>query len=523
MSQPQRVIGIALDALSHPVLEQWMEDGTLPNLAGLRRQGAYGRLQNPGALLYENSWLNFLHSQLADVSGQWGHQHLDSRNYILAEMPGFDLSVMHPFYARPPHPRTAIFDLPLTPLVDGVNGIQVLGWGTEENQCLRVSSPASLLDELRLKHGEFPLFEGGGARVISSDDSIVSFRNPSLYDTPALARLKDQLLEGIRRRTAIMADLLAREPWDLFLGAYAEGHLAGHLLWHTDLPHPLCPQAGASGWLRDVYVALDRSIGDLVAALPDDTLLVLFAVHGMKPNGTDLDALLFLPEALYRWQFGKAALADSSPDTPLDPLPLHYRAHWKDEVWQLATPQGLRDLASPHQLHAENDPQDWNPLRWYAPVWPQMRAYALHSYSHGMVRLNVRGRDGNGIVAPEAYKTVCAEVAELIESLRCARTGLPLARRAWRTRENAFEEGPHLPPADLMVEWTDNVTDVVDGPGIGRIGPVPFFRSGGHGPRGFCLMRGPGIAPGSSLPENMQVTELTAMLMRRLGMEPAQA
>lgn len=64
MSQSRRIIAIALDALSHPVLEQWMADGSLPNLARLRQQGAYGRLHNPDTLLYENSWLNFLHGQL---------------------------------------------------------------------------------------------------------------------------------------------------------------------------------------------------------------------------------------------------------------------------------------------------------------------------------------------------------------------------------------------------------------------------------------------------------------------------
>lgn len=515
MSQAsQPVVAIALDALSHPILESWMNDGTLPTLARLRQQGAYGRLHNPELLLYENGWLSFLQGKTCQISGQWGIQKLDAQRYAFTENPGFGLDSEPPFYAQPPYPRTAVFDLPLTPLAGHVNGIQVLGWGLEANQSLRVSSPPGLLDEIRAKYGEFPLFEGKRTRQISAADSILAFRNPSLYDEATLAELREQLIESIHRRTRILADLLKQARWDLFLAAYAEGHVAGHLLWHTDLAHPLFQQGATRGWLRDIYIALDRALEELTANIPDEAALVIFAAHGMKPNNSDMPTSLFLPELLYRRQFGRAALADGGMHNPPPPSSRHYRAHWKDEVWRLATPQGLRDLVSPEQLQAESDPHDWNPVRWYAPLWPQMRAFALHSYSHGMVRLNVAGRDGKGMVAPGDYTAECAAVMNLIAGLRCARTGEAIARRVWRTRDDPLDENPLLPPADIMVEWADVVTDVVEEPSIGRIGPAPYFRSGGHGPTGFCIMRGPGIEAGSALPENMQVTELSAALMR---------
>lgn len=521
MSKKQRVVAIALDAVSYPVLESWMADGTLPNLAKIRMQGAYGRLNNPDSLLYENSWLNFLQGNLSTTNGQWGHQFFDKERYSSIEYPGFDLAASPPFYARPPFPRTAVFDLPLTPLSSHVNGIQVLGWGTEENQCQQFSSPPGLLSELQARYGGAPLFESN-TRRISHNESILSFRNPSLYDDQALANLKTQLLEGIRRRTAIMLDLLKRDAWDLFLAAFAEAHIAGHLLWHTDLPHPLASVTPSRGLLREVYIALDKAIGELTKNIPDETMLVLMAVHGMKPNNTDLNSLLFLPEALYRWQFGKAALAEGNPGATKAALPLHYRTHWKDEVWDLATPSGRRDLISPAQLESEEDPHDWCPLRWYAPLWPDMRAFALHSYSHGMIRINLAGREANGCVQPNDYDAICSGLEDMLLELRCARSGEPLVGKLSRTRSDPFEEGMHIPPADIMVEWTDRVTDMITSPVVGQIGPVPFFRSGGHGPRGFCIMRGPGISGNSSLPADMQVTGLSHQIRHWLGMQPVQ-
>ena len=56
------------------------------------------------------------------------------------------------------------------------------------------------------------------------------------------------------------------------------------------------------------------------------------------------------------------------------------------------------------------------------------------------------------------------------------------------------------PPADLIVLWQEeSPTDVVDGAGIGRIGPLPYFRSGGHSSRGFVIGRGPDFEAGSRL------------------------
>ncbi len=521
MSNKQRVVAIALDAVSYPVLESWMADRTLPNLAKIRMQGAYGRLNNPDSLLYENSWLNFLQGNLSTTNGQWGHQSFDRENYSSIEYPGFDLAASPPFYAQAPFPRTAVFDLPLTPLSGNVNGIQVLGWGTEENQCQQFSSPPGLLRELQGKYGEAPLFERNTRRV-SHNGSILSFRNPNLYDDMALANLKDLLLEGIRRRTDIMLDLLKRDAWDLFLAAFAEAHIAGHLLWHTDLSHPIDSVTPSRGLLREIYVTLDRAIGELTADIPKEAMLLLFAVHGMKPNNTDLNSLLFLPEALYRWQFGKAAIADGGSAEINNKLPLHYRAHWKNEVWDLATPSGRRDLISPAQLESEEDPHDWCPLRWYAPLWPCMSAFALHSYSHGMIRINIAGREANGCVQSNDYDAICSSLEDMLLKLRCARSDEPLVGKVKRTRSDPFEEGKHIPPADIMVEWTDHVTDIATSPVIGQIGPVPFFRSGGHGPRGFCIMRGPGISENSNLPAEMQVTELSRQISHWLGIQPIQ-
>ena len=137
---------------------------------------------------------------------------------------------------------------------------------------------------------------------------------------------------------------------------------------------------------------------------------------------------------------------------------------------------------------------------WYHPAWPRMRAFALPSFSEGYVRLNVRGREQHGIVAPEDYHRVCDEVEALLREVRDARTGTPMVAKIRRTREAALDSDPHLPDADLIVLWAAQPTDVVDTP-LGRIGPLPFQRTGSHVERGFLLASGPGIPPAHAVPD----------------------
>jgi predicted AlkP superfamily phosphohydrolase/phosphomutase len=121
-----------------------------------------------------------------------------------------------------------------------------------------------------------------------------------------------------------------------------------------------------------------------------------------------------------------------------------------------------------------------------------MKAFALPSFSEGYIRLNVRGRETSGVLAPENYARVCDEIEELLAGMRDARTGQPMVANIMRSRTSALDADPRLPDADLLVQWTARPVDVVDTP-RGRIGPMPFQRSGSHVERGFLLASGPGL------------------------------
>merc|ERR1711916_253537 len=158
-----------------------------------------------------------------------------------------------------------------------------------------------------------------------------------------------------------------------------------------------------------------------------------FSVHGTRSNSGDLGANVFLPEMMYRWNYpGSYALGPGEPnDLPLPkPRMATQTARW-NEVWNLRyEPNKLKYLLRQrvpakyfHKLRLErlSGPANqspllykpdlfWLPAYWYSNMWSKMRAFALPAYSDGYIRINLKGRDANGIVDPKDYERTCDEI-----------------------------------------------------------------------------------------------------------------
>ena len=526
MNRP--VLAIGLDATDPLLLERWMEQGHLPNLARLRQQGAYGRLTTFPYCRAEASNTTFLTGCSPDKHGYWSpfRYHSDYR----AEQTPYSFADFQPFYGVGPEHRVCVFDMPQSKLTDRVNGIQILGWGAHSPRCPSHSSPPELYDEIVGKHGTHPTYK--------NDDVH------SMGDAAAMQRLQQGLQTGIERRIAICRDLLSRERWDLFLTYFSELHSAQHYFWHLSQPdHPLHAAFAIPGQdpLLEVFKAVDRAVGEVVAAAPPDALVLIFSDHGMESNTTDIPSMVFLPELLYRLAFpGKFGLAKGQPGTVPPPVirPRPNRS-WRASLY------GLKYDRNPiTRWMRQNTPGPWfhytiekrlgmngvplspddcplgaQPPMWYSPAWPTMRAFALPSFSEGYVRLNVKGRDAAGIVDPADYDRVYDEISSQLRQLRDARTGGPVVTDVVRTRSDAFRprsEGDRPSDADMIVMWANTPTDVVDHPVGGRIGPVPFKRSGSHVHRGFFLASGPGVASGRKLPES-HALDLAPTILQAMG------
>jgi predicted AlkP superfamily phosphohydrolase/phosphomutase len=507
------VVALGLDAADPVLLERYMDAGHLPTLSRLRADGAYARLTTFDYCRAEASNTTFLTGCRPAKHGYWSPFRFKT-DYRVDTTP-YEFADYQPFYGLGPNYRVAVFDMPQSKLSETVNGVQVLGWGAHSPRSPSHSSPPELFQDLVSRHGEHP--------TLRKDDVH------SMGDQAALEALKQGLETGVSRRADACVDLLGREPWDLFLTYFSEIHSGQHYFWHLSHPdHPLFQYFGTPGRdpLLELVQAVDRAIGRIIDAMPAGARLVVFSDHGMESNTTDVPSTVFLPELLYRLAYpGKFGLAKGQPGTQPPPVmkPPADRS-WRSTLYGLKHDRNpvtrwLRQHMATDRFHygiekrfglesvplcPDDCPLGAQPPMWYHPAWAGMKAFALPSFSEGYVRLNVRGREASGLVDPSAYDTTCDEITGELLRLTDARTGKPAVKRVVRTRvgpDGPAVDGERTSDADLIVIWDGVPIDVVDHPTAGRIGPVPFKRSGSHVHRGFLMASGPGVPAATRLAE----------------------
>lgn len=519
----RKVVAFAIDAPNHELLVQWIEQGHLPNLGKLRQRSREVGIQSAKQHSNEHAWIPILTGRRRD---RWNHwlDHWEPASYQFAEASLFHWIHAPLFYALGNQRRVIAFDM-AAPVVAGVNGIQVSGFASELNECFPQSAPPELIQQLIERYGPDPKL--GDAFPIANQLAQcegISWKVPSNYQPEAMNDMTRALIRSVERRTAACRDLMRQESWNLFLLAYSEMHTAGHLLWHLSQPHPLSLlRQDDQDPLLAVYQAVDQSIGVLLQELDADTSVVFFSLDATVPDCLENARSVFLPEFLYRWNFpGKAALASGEYGKPAPPLRIDYTRHWKEEVWQLRTLWGDAEVDSPTAQEARKDPLNWCPANWYAPLWPSMKAFALPSVADGYIRLNVRGRESRGCIDPADFSAIGDELAKAIGSLVDGRSGEPLVREVIRIRDDAFDTDPRKMPADLLVVFQEeHPVDVADSPLIGRIGPIPYFRSSTHQSHGailqnLMLISGPDIkgqaqAEAVGAPEDIPATILALL------------
>ena len=87
----------------------------------------------------------------------------------------------------------------------------------------------------------------------------------------------------------------------------------------------------------------------------------------------------------------------------------------------------------------------------------------------------------------------------MLYELQDARSGKKIVKQVVVTRTNPLDSDPKLPDADLVILWQEPITDVVDSPKLGRVGPLTHCRAGGHRSQGFVIGKGPNIPQGFDL------------------------
>lgn len=518
-------IVIGLDAGEPRLIEEWMAAGHLPNLKKITESGTYGRLDN--TVNYcgqpteysttEPLWAAFNTGCRPDTLGYWDTVAYNPDNYeIVCDVvkSGYDYKEYAPFYALGKDYKVAVLDVPVTTLSDDINGPQILGWGGHYPYTVSASNPPELFPEIIEKYGKNP--------VLHNDNGL-------WWNREYVQWVENACKESIEGHSAIARQMLQQDNLDLFLMAFGETHTIGHDVYnysqddHAVYNHLTQNGTRAEDPVLNTYKRVDAAIGEILAVAPKNANVVCFSAHGMAGNFTDLLSMAVLPEILYRLHYGKAALAPGKVGTVPNPvITKPIRNSWPGEIWsQIHEPNPIKKLfrtwthkkflrgkkhglLSPYSLLDEPVEQElamgWMPAMWYSPLWSEMKAFALPAFTNGHIRINLKGRDRDGVVEPSEYFALCDEIADILYDLVDPRSGNKVVKQVVKTRTTPLDDNPKLPDTDIVVLWQEPMTDVVDSSRLGRIGPLTHCRAGGHKGQGFIAAKGSDIPTGFDLP-----------------------
>ena len=498
-----RLLVLGFDSMDVELVRRWAAAGYLPTFRRLFESAAWTDYIHPPEHLTTTLWTT-INTGLGPLRHDFSFSMRycsDSYRMRMSRADDIKDEFFWEWFARSGR-RIVLADATLSIPRAAHGGKQIAGWGMHDLPLSRSSVPKGLLRDLSARFGAHPV-------PICWDFST---------ETHSLARLRSGLLTGIERRTAILKSLILGGGWDLFYGDYSEPHCAGHLMWHLeDETHPQHSreQLDTVGHaMRDIYAAIDHSIGELLMCAGDDTISVAFFSHGMGPN-YHAEHLFprFVSRFNRRWQGGNSAEGPGDVD-----------GGWLDSMWQRSV--GRAPLWWRHSVRQRlpaslrawiTSKRQQNPRQWRL-----MPAFSLPSDVHSALRVNLAGRESEGQIQPgHEYRRYLDAFTEQVWQLTNADTGKPAVERIFRADQQVDPVKIGSAP-DLIVWWTRSEPfRAIRSATFGTIGgEAAARRTGEHMMRGMFLISHPRAKRGRHAVEGMSPPDIPATLCDLAGIKP---
>lgn len=474
-----RVIAIGLDAAEATLIERWTAEGKLKGFARLMERASPYKLGNAMETLPGAIWPELTTGRSGGKTAQFYHPSQLHTGEALRRPIAPEEIDHRDFYwtaASEAGLRVAVIDQAQTVLVPGFNGMQLVEWGTHDRPFGLASQPERLANELKARFGPYP---------VTTCDSHRSRKG-------GFRALQNGLIEGAKQKTKIMLDILGRERWDLFTCSFGESHCAGHQFWRFfDPDYDDYERASDElrGTIEAVYKQIDDGVAALIEAAGPKANVIVYTSHGMGPY---LGGYQLLPEFLVR-------MGLSSDEGKYGAGPTATRLAGA-QTWFSHLPNRYKNPLKPFLQNRMAKRLSETMGRLSEPLASERaKASALPNNRCGAIRLNIKGREPNGCVAPgNEAASVLQDIREALSALQDPKTGKSIVRRTV-SAEEAFGPDHHADLPDLMVDFRTDLgrIEACQSERIGRI-DVPIFhpnipRSGDHTAESRLWIAGPDI------------------------------
>jgi predicted AlkP superfamily phosphohydrolase/phosphomutase len=381
MVSMKKVFVIGLDCAEPTLMfDRWREH--LPNFRRLMEDGTYGKLTSTIPAITVPAWSSMLSSKDPGQLGFYGFRNRADYSYermAIATSRVVKADRVWDILSRVGR-EVVVHGVPQTYPVEPVNGCLISSFLTPSSHS-KYTHPESL-------KGEIEKVVGGEYMV-----DVQQFRTEN----------KDYLLEQIYaladQHQQVAKHLMTTKSWDFFMHVDMGVDRMHHGFWKFfDDRHPLYePGNPYENAIRDYYINLDRQIGERLALLDDNTVVLVVSDHGGQPM---MGGICF-------------------------------------NEW----------LKQEGYLVLEYQPEGIVPLEKCEVDWAKTTAWGSGGY-YARLFLNVKGREPDGLIEPADYEKVRDKLAERIAAITDP-DGNPLDSVAYKP-EALYQQVNNIPP-DLIV------------------------------------------------------------------------
>ncbi len=475
-----KVFVLGLDGATWDLLGPLAGAGDLPNLSRLMGQGASGTLGSIFPPLSPVAWTGIMTGKNSGKHGVFEF-----------------LEYAHnPLHGRVNSSRAIQTELVWE--VAGRHGKATVAGGVPMSYPPR-PAPGFYLGDF-LSPADAPDFASDPAIFAELEQAIGPYRpwSTAVHDGGNEAGALKELTEFLDHHLKAVQFLMKRCPWDLFMFDLMATDRIQHELWHAWEPTHREAKGRDLSAIRAGYVdfwkRLDQGVGEIEAALPPDTTLLLISDHGFGPIEWYVNFNV--------WLLGRGDIALQDSFYVKQKKWFYDRGVTPEWFYNLMVRLGLAE-----QRVGRFRGKQTGGLERVAESaflskrhidWSKTRAYSQGNF--GQIFVNRKGRQPQGCVEPEDVRSLLDDLKAGLMAIPHPETGEPLVEKVLEREE--LYEGPHAHLApDLTVvlrDWRYRTIGLHDFTTNKLISPS-FGPTGDHRMEGVLIASGPAVVPGASL------------------------
>ncbi len=388
------ILIIGLDGMHWGLLNQFINNGLMPNVKKIVKGGAYSPLITPFPPLTPVAWTSFQTGLKPENHGLMDFFYREEKSYMAYP---YDATMNKGKsiwkYLSEKGKSVGSINMPMTYPPQKVNGYIVAGTLTPVDADI-FTYPKELSAELKRELGKYYI------------------HHTVVYEKGKIPDFLKQQRDIMNNRTKAALYLMKNHPVDVMMLHYLGTDRIQHELWHVmDSEHPAynpaesCYKTGIDQFFRK----LDANIGKIIKEVPDKCRIILMSDHGFGPVHEYFHVNTFL----YKKGFLKFKK---------DPLTFFKRLFFNcgftpGNVYKIMSRLGISNLRRTTNISRRYELLRKIFLSFNNVDWKNTKAYSLGNF--GQIFINIKGREPLGVVSPgEEYINTINAITEKLKNLK---------------------------------------------------------------------------------------------------------